>query len=346
MPTDIRLLFGVVLLACAAGTAMAANEKIGVNLAGAEFGGAIPGTPNQDFVWPRPAEFDYFIAQGMNTFRVPFRWERLQPTLGGGFDPVYAAALDATVSYATSHGAEIILDPHNYARYDGTRIGDAGVTYAQFADLWSRLATRYADNPRVIFGLMNEPHGIPTEQWVSAANAAIAAIRATGSAHLILVPGNAWTGAHSWSSNWYGTSNAVAMLDIVDSGDNMAFELHQYFDANYSGTSATCITSANAGAAQLENVTAWLALHGHRGFLGEFASADNPACRAAVENAIAYMDARPEQWLGWTWWAAGPWWGDYMYTLEPTQNYTVDAPQLAWLQLQVVDGMFADGFEP
>lgn len=331
---------------CASCAQSATLERVGVNLAGAEFAsGAIPGTPNVNYVWPRPQEFDYFIAKGMNTFRVPFLWERLQPTLEQPFDATYLAALDTTVTAATSRGADIILDPHNYARYRGNVIGGANVSNAQFADLWTRLATRYRDNPRVVFGLMNEPHGMPTEQWASAANAAIAAIRATGAEQLILVPGNAYTGAHSWYSTWYGTPNATVMQTIVDSGDNMAFELHQYFDSDSSGTSPNCITSANAGAAQLVNVTNWLAEHGHRGFLGEFAGADNPNCRAAVENAIAYMNARPQQWLGWTWWAAGPWWGSYMYTLEPTQNYTVDAPQLAWLGLDEVISIFADSFE-
>jgi endoglucanase len=23
-------------------------------------------------------------------------------------------------------------------------------------------------------------------------------------------------------------------------------------------------------------------------------------------------------WMGWAWWAAGPWWGEYMFSLEPT----------------------------
>jgi endoglucanase len=32
-------------------------------------------------------------------------------------------------------------------------------------------------------------------------------------------------------------------------------------------------------------------------------------------------------WQGWTWWAAGPWWGGYMFSIEPT-NGTTDKPQM------------------
>jgi len=42
------------------------------------------------------------------------------------------------------------------------------------------------------------------------------------------------------------------------------------------------------------------------------------------------MESNSDVWQGWTWWAAGPWWGNYMYSLEPTANG--DAPQMAWLK--------------
>lgn len=29
------------------------------------------------------------------------------------------------------------------------------------------------------------------------------------------------------------------------------------------------------------------------------------------------MENNKEQWKGWVWWAAGPWWGDYMFSIEP-----------------------------
>ena len=160
-----------------------ALPMVGVNLAGAEF--------DHGTFWPTSQEVEYFFGKGMNTIRVPFRWERLQPTLGGGFDASQIAGLDGIVAEITSRGGWAILDPHNYARYNGQLIGSAAVTNDDFADLWTRLATRYGPNERVVFGLMNEPHSMPTEQWLSAANAAIAAIRAAGADNLVLVPGNA-----------------------------------------------------------------------------------------------------------------------------------------------------------
>jgi endoglucanase len=156
----------------------------GVNLAGAEFGEQnLPGTFGTHYTYPSP-EYgyngaSYFIAKGMNTFRVPFRWERLQRTLGGAFDGVELERLTKTVTGLTNRGAYVLIDPHNYARYNGALINSGSVTYAHFADFWTRLATVFKNNPRVIFGLMNEPHTMSTDVWVNAANQAIAAIRRT-----------------------------------------------------------------------------------------------------------------------------------------------------------------------
>ncbi|GAA5159332.1 glycoside hydrolase family 5 protein [Viridibacterium curvum] len=301
----------------------------GVSLAGAEFGeGSLPGTYNTHYVYPNQGEVDYFLGKKMNVARLPFRWERLQPNLNTAFDSTELGRLDTFVVAATAKGMNVVLDPHNYARWYGNLVGSSGLPNSAFADFWSRLAARYKSNPRVIFALMNEPHDMSTETWLSAANAAIAAIRAAGASNLILVPGNAWTGAHSWSQNWYGTANASVMLGVVDSGNNYAYEVHQYLDGDSSGTSASC-NSTTIGSERLANFTSWLKTNNRKGFLGEFAGGNNATCQAAIGNMLSHLESNKDVWIGWTWWAAGPWWGSYMFTLEPSGS--TDAPQMSWL---------------
>ncbi len=308
--------------------AASTTQYTGVNLAGADFGEAnLPGTYGTHYTYPTHAEVDYFVAKGMNIFRLPFRWERLQHRQLANFDPAELARLDDIVNYATGKGANVLLDPHNYARYYGEVIGE-GVPVSAFTDFWRKLANRYKSNPRVIFGLMNEPHSMSTELWREAANEAIQTIRATGATNLILVPGNAWSGAHSWAQNWYGTPNAVAMLDIRDRGNNYAFEVHQYLNGDSSGATAECV-SATIGAERLPEFTRWLRQHGKRGFLGEFAGGRNETCYTALDQMLSYMDSNADVWLGWTWWAAGPWWGDYAFSLEPVNRS--DRPQMGTL---------------
>ena len=327
---------GAATFVCLGTNAGAAVEWAGVNLAGAEF--------DHGTFWPNAAEVNYFRNAGMNVIRVPFRWERLQPTLSGPLDATQLASLQRVVADARAAGAYVILDPHNYARYNGNVIGSGAVPRAAFTDFWNRLATVFRNEPHVIFGLMNEPNSMPTEDWLLAANAGIAGIRNAGAPQWILVPGNAWTGAHSWLQNWYGTPNGSVMGGVVDPLNHYAYELHQYFDGDYSGQSSWC--NAGNGAAQLTAVTQWLRERGKRGFLGEFAGGANEDCRTAVTNALGYLANNADVWLGWSWWAAGPQWGEYIFTLEPTNNYTVDRPQMAWLRPYFAsDRIFAGRFE-
>lgn len=141
----------------------------------------------------------------------------------------------------------------------------------------------------MIFGLMNEPNGISAPDWANAAQGTITAIRKTGAKNLILVPGTAYTGAHSWRSTSYGVSNAKALEILKDPGNNLAFEAHQYLDKDYSGTKPVC-TSDSVGQEKLQGFTSWLRENKQKGFLGEFATANNPVCDKALEGMLTYME--------------------------------------------------------
>ena len=318
-------------LGCGSGTTPTTGlQWRGVSLAGAEFGpNQLPGTYNTDFAYPTAASAAYFKGKGMDTVRLPFLWERLQPSLNQGFDATELSRLTGFVQQVTATGVTVILDPHNYARYRGNLIGSSAVPNSAFADFWSRLATQFKGNAKVVFGLMNEPREMPTEQWLAGANAALAAIRTTGATNIVTVPGNAWTGAHSWLQNWYGTPNGTVMKGIVDPGKNMVFEVHQYLDADSSGTNDTC-ASTTIGSERLKDFTAWARSNGYRALLGELGGAANDTCNRAVANMLDHLQANTDVWSGWTWWAAGPLWQDYMYSIEPSG--TTDKPQMSVLQ--------------
>ncbi len=297
----------------------------GTNLSGAEFGAKQPGTFGVDYTYPRPADVDYFVAAGMNYLRVPFTHERLQRTAGGELDDAEWTRLSALVTYATSKGLVVTIEPHNSARYYG-RI----VTAAEFGDLWSRVAGRLKDNALVSLNLTNEPHDMSTEVWVALANAGLREIRRVGFKGLVMVPGNGWTGGAHWGSSWYGTSNAVAMLKVVDPAANMVFEVHQYLDADAGGGGKECV-SVDVGVQRLAGFVAWLRANKRVGFLGELGAPNTPTCKEAVRRTLAYVEEQYDLWLGWAWWSAGPWWGrDYQLSIQPLDG--ADRPQMAWLK--------------
>ena len=326
-PTARRLL-GAALSLCLSAPALAKPLPLtGFNLAGAEFG-RLPGRPGTDYFYPSESDVGVLLSHGANVFRLPFRWERLQPTLGAPLDEAELGRLLATIKLITDAGARVIVSPHNYARYRDQVLWSPDVPIAAFAGFWADLAGTLRDNSLVAFGLMNEPHDIDVMTWREAAGAALAAIRGRGATNLVLVPGAAWTGGHNWASPDHGVSNAVAMADIRDPLDNFAYEIHQYLDADYSGTHAQC-GADNVGVQALEGVTDWLARHRAKGFLAEFGSTADATCLRAMDSMLSFVEAHPSAWMGWTYWAAGSWWGDNWMSAQPRDGS--DPPQLTTL---------------
>ena len=326
--------FALALTVFSAGIANAVESPTrytGVNIADAAFGSeSVPGRYGRDYVYPRPSTLDYFAKKGMNTIRLPVRWERLQHRLLGDLDSDEMGRIDAVVRHAGSEGMRVILDVHNSAAYYGKVIGTKDMPPSALGDLWRRIAERYKDNDVVIFGLMNEPHGLPTETWLEAANTAIADIRRTGAKNLILVPGNGWSSARDWGGGGYGTPNSEVMLKVEDPADHFAYDVHQYFNSDFTGTSADC-QSVDIGLSTLIPVTEWARQHKQRIFLGEFGVGPNATCLAALDRIMRFLSENKDVWLGWTYWAAGEWWPPgYFTNIQPNDGH--ERPQISVLE--------------
>jgi endoglucanase len=302
-------------------------EYAGVNLPVAAFGAeTVPGTYGKDYIYPQTGTLDYFAAKNMNVARVAVLWERLQHRLSGDLDESEMGRLDAVIDHAAGKGMRVIIDVHNYARYGGAVIGSQALPPAALADLWQRLAERYKDNPAIIFGLMNEPNGLPTETWLEAANGAVAAIRKTGAKNLILVPGNGWSSGRDWLGASYGTPNSEVMLKVEDPAGNFAFDVHQYFNADFTGTTADC-RSADIGIETLTPVTDWARQHKLRAFLGEFGVGPGATCLEALDRVLRFLGDNGDVWQGWTYWSGGEWWpADYFSNIQPQAGR--QAPQM------------------
>ncbi|KAJ3036780.1 hypothetical protein HDV00_002392 [Rhizophlyctis rosea] len=302
-----------------ASMAAAKVQYTGTNESGLEFGDG----NNTDYTNPDPNTVTYWKSVGANVYRMGFTWERAQPAQNGALDETYMSYLDKFIKPATAAGQIVMLEPHNYARYRGGIVGSA-VPSSAMADFWTKLANRYKSNPNVWFDIMNEPHDLPTQQWFSAAQDSINAIRKAGFNNKLLVPGIAWTGAWSWVSS----GNSGVAGTITDPSNNWAYDMHQYFDSDYSGTNKVC----SHGTEVFTAATNWLRSNGKKAFLGEWAVSTDSSCSGMIDKVAQYLNDNSDVWIGWTWWASGPWWGDYMFSLEPTSGTSGDKPQMAQLK--------------
>jgi hypothetical protein len=246
-----------------------AARKRSVDLAGAEFGTPGPldasstkfsntrrGVYGVDYTYPSASAFAYLAGRGITMVRLPFRWERVQPTLNGPLDATEVGRLTTTVAAAKAAGVGIILDVHNYGAYwqsdaygTGWRKPLSTSGYLRidaFADLWRRLSEAFAGNTGVVaYDLMNEPVGSPggAATWEAASQAAVDAIRARGDGTQVMVAGYNWSGPASFPVQHPGGPW------IHDPVGRTFYEAHQYFDCDGSGTYRNTYDAAVACAA-------------------------------------------------------------------------------------------------
>ncbi len=292
----------------------------GVNLAGGEFG-QVPGVYGIDYIYPDAAALDYYQGKGLTLIRLPILWERVQPVLSGPLDEAETGRIERVLADAASRDMRVILDVHNYGRYHGAVIGSMEVSNAAFADLWRRLAGRFGASTALwAYGLMNEPHDM-AGGWPSAAQAATDAIRAVDASRAILIAGDGWSNARFWR-------DANEELQIADPASNLYYEAHIYFDDDYSGRYDQGYDGEGAyptiGVDRARPFVEWLRDTGSRGFFGEYGvPGDDPRWLDALDMFLTWLD---QEGIGGTYWAGGPWWGDYPLSVEPRDG--ADRPQM------------------
>lgn len=283
----------------------------GLNMAGADY--------NYEFELPTVEDGAFYAAGGMNTIRLPFKWEYLQSRSDNPKDrsnnpaePIdwsapnasrYGALVDAYVA----RGMHVILDMHNYMRYDHDKhvIGSGShgsPTADHLAAAWKQIASRFANNPLVSFDLMNEPHSMPTELIVSNYNLAIAAVRQVADNRLML-EGNGWSGAHSWTQNWYGTPNSEMFTPskIHDPKNNWIVNVHQYFDPHYIGVNP-CTPNVTPDISGLKN---YLKQYNFKAIVTEIGGQNSNECAENIQRFIADQMMSDPNFIGYTAWAGG-----------------------------------------
>jgi hypothetical protein len=224
----------------------------GVVLAGGSFGAAdsntgfssrATGRYGYDYSYENAAGYRFLAAQGVELVRLTLSWERLQPVPGGPLSAVELGRVRTALGQARQAGLAVILDLHNYGSFAagtaaGTRkllLGSSDLPIAMLADFWSRLAIATRDEPAVTgFDILNEPITLAAKAaagarlWEQASQAAVDAIRATGSTTTIAVAGYGQTAPAS-----IGEFHPRAW--ITDPAHRTVYETHAYFDADSSG---------------------------------------------------------------------------------------------------------------
>ena len=362
MTTSTRVLFLCSLLSTAGSTcclpsAQAEPAKsrpgmlIGVSLAGPEFGTHLtefsnqnPGVFGQEYTFPTEKTIEYFSKAGVDLIRLPFRWERIQPTLGAELDSQYLRRIKKVTRAAFDNGMFVVLDLHNYGRYrllknglardyviEERVSGEIPVSQEHFAGLWRRLALEFRGDKSVVgYGLMNEPHDMGNSDWKSISQSAVDAIRKYDRETALVVAGDDWSsaerfpeanGQHAW---------------IRDPANHVVYEAHCYFDSDGSGKYENSFQAEQhadsdlrgRGVERVKPFLTWCHRNHVRGLIGEYGTPGDSQWRNVTKE---FLEACQKSQVGVCYWAAGEWWGDYSLSIQPKSSSST-APQLRWLQ--------------
>ena len=282
---------------------------IGINLSGAEFGNSAASIYNKTYAYPGVKDLAYYRAKGVTLVRLPFKWERMQPTLGAPLSASELGYMRKFLTDAHAHGMRVIIDCHNYGRRSGKVIDAA----SPFLEFWHLLATALQSHPGLAgYDLMNEPHDQP--DFAPMQQFAINAIRVVDWETPIYIEGNAWAGAYDWTKN-------NPMLPLEDPANRLVYEAHIYFDKDNSGTYKQPFEETNHGLVRFKPFAAWLKTHNVKGFIGEFGvPKDDPRWQKHLGDLCAAMTTAG---VDGALWGGGAWWKpDYMMNLR-------DHPSLA-----------------
>ncbi|KAJ9161124.1 Glycoside hydrolase family 5 protein [Coniochaeta hoffmannii] len=310
--------------------AAAGVQYFGVNIAGFDFGCSIQGACNTTAIYAPLSslggpdgigQMQHFSKDdGMNMFRLPVGWQYLvNNKLGGTLDSGNLAKYDQLVQGCLATGASCVIDIHNYARWNGQIIGQGGPSNDQFVSLWTQLATKYASQPKLVFGLMNEPHDVPDiDKWADTVQAVVTAIRGAGATtQIILIPGNDWTSAQAMP-----TKSGPALLKVKNpdgSTDGIVFDVHKYLDSDNSGTHTECVTD-NVDTA-FSPLAKWLRTNKRQAINSETGGGNTASCEKYLCQQIDFLNKNSDVFLGYIGWSAGAF-SPQTYELSevPTKN--------------------------
>jgi len=287
------------------------------------YGGTSVFAPNSDL--------DYFKSKGLNTFRVGFAWEQLQPTLLGPFNNQYLALMDDMVSRCKARGLRFAFVPLP-GSWHGNQPGSGSVTYQAYNDMLIKLATHYKDE-KTIWGydLLNEPN--MGDVWnTDIAPGAIAAIRTVDMQHPIIIPTACGGYGHYWKYHTKG-------LPMHDPANNLIYEAHFYFDNPPNGQYGNGYDAyPTIGPDHAKDFVDWCNNNSAVCYVGEYgvpggwtsgnatctfgACQNDPRWNVVIDNFLTYLDQNK---ISATYWAGGPY-GD-ICDIGPTCS-GCDRPQM------------------
>ncbi len=123
----------------------------------------------------------------------------------------YRELVDSVIREANRKKAYVIVDLHRFKSPQDEHL-----------EFWQDVATRYGNQPGVIFELFNEPHSIGWAEWKSAMQKLLDTVRQTGANNVVIV------GGLDWGYDLTGVASGEYVLSDTPTGRGIVYSSHIY----------------------------------------------------------------------------------------------------------------------
>ena len=172
---------------------------------------------------------------GVDVIRVPINLHSMtQGAPDYTLDPLFLFFLDKVVDWAEELDMHLILDNHTFDPSDATdpQIGDV------LNPVWLQMAQHFEGrSDKILYEILNEPHGISHNLWNSIQGDVIQTIRSVDTTHTIIVGGAD-----------YNSYNSLSKMPAYED-DNLIYTFHFYdpFVLTHQGASWTTPSMTDLG---------------------------------------------------------------------------------------------------
>ncbi len=173
-------------------TVIAGKIKRGINI-----GNTLE--PPQEGGWNtgpmREYYFDDILDAGFSCVRIPVRWdEHTAITSPFDIEEAWLDRVEQVVDWGLSKGLYLIINAHHESWLKDSNTFDENKP--RFKRIWEQISERFSGKPgRLLFEILNEPHGLTVAQVDEINRSILAVIRELNPKRTVIFSGNDWSNA-------------------------------------------------------------------------------------------------------------------------------------------------------
>lgn len=231
---------------------------------------------------PRAEEyyFDLYKEAGFQCIRIPVRWDNYTgKTPPYQVNAAWLERIEEVADWGLERGLFVIINAHHD---DWIKQDYSAANKARFDSIWTQIASHFKDKPeRLIFEVLNEPHGLTKAQNDDMHARVLSIIRKTNPTRLVIIQGH----------NWGGSDELVTAA--IPDDDYLIGSFHSY-DPYLFGLEGQGTWGSSYDYVQLENkfkkVAAWSQTNNIPVFLGEFGALKKADYNSRMRHYRAYVE--------------------------------------------------------